>query len=154
MSNKTMHVLAIIALFAALSWNKNLVSEKERQALQAIAAEFYQALENGDFETTQKLLADDWELFIQPDRLSKEKWLQFFDFGFKPAGNVKITVNHSAWRISPTVGWYKADEIWEMGLHRQLLKSHFLTTLIWEKRNGQWQMVHAHHTLLPEGGPK
>ncbi len=43
-----------------------------------MSADFYKALENGDFEATKKFLADDWELFIQTNRFSREAWLQMF----------------------------------------------------------------------------
>lgn len=149
MLKKLILFFSIINLIMILSCNKKFYAEKEKHAVQEHAAAFYKALENGDFETTKKYLTDDWELFIEQDRISKENWLQFFDGGFKPAGNVKITINNSAWGVSPTMSWYKADENWEMGLHSQLSKRHFLTTIIWEKRNDQWQMVHAHHSLIP-----
>jgi len=149
MLNKTILFLTIISLVMILSCNRKFYAEQEKQSVKEHAAAFYKALENGDFETTKKYLANDWELFIQQDRLSRESWLQLFDMGFKPAGNVKITINNSAWGVSPTMAWYKADENWEMGLHQQLSKRHFLTTIIWEKRNDQWQIVHAHHSLIP-----
>ena len=149
MLKKIAFLLPIISLLMIINCNKKFYVEKEKQVVQEHAAAFYNALENGDFEMTKKYLADDWELFIQANRYSKEKWLQFFEEAFAPAGNVKISINNSAWSVSPTMAWYKADESWEMGLHNQLSKRHFLTTIIWEKRNDQWQIVHAHHSLIP-----
>jgi ketosteroid isomerase-like protein len=145
-----MHVLAIIIFFGTLGCDQSFDIDKERQVLQTLTADFYKALENGDFETTKRFLADDWELFIQTNRLSREAWLQMFEQYFTPAGKVKITVNSSAWGVSPTMAWYKADESFDFGLQKEVWKRHFLSTYIWEKRNSRWQVVHAHHSIISE----
>lgn len=131
--------------------------EVERQAVKAIHAEIFRGIENGDMGPVKKYLAEDCELFLPTrspgsSRQSKEKWAESFEEVVTPPGNVKLTVNDSTWKVSPTMAWYKADEYYDF--HTQARRNHFLTTTVFEKRSGQWYVVHIHHSALPPDSVK
>ena len=145
---------ASIALTSCSSINL----ESERQKVQAMYAEINKAFENGDMTPAKRYIAEDFEMFITTEkgwnRVGRETFIEIFGQTVKPAGNVKNTVNDATWSVTPAMAWYKADEVWDLGLLKKPIKRHFLTIAIFEKRNDQWYMVHLHHSYIPPDSVK
>jgi hypothetical protein len=58
---------------------------------------------------------------------------------------VKITVNHRTWTIAPELAVAKSEETWTFGR----VARHFLITVVWKEKDGQWQAVHTHMSEYP-----
>jgi len=150
---KSVILFAMVTLLAITACEKKFDIEAEKETLKTLHEEFYNSLYKGDIEVPKKLLAQDWEFFLTTEdyqgRISKEGWLKSFDETFKPAGNVKITVNNIKWIVSPTIAISKSDGTWLFNIHTQPIKFHFFTTVVYEKRNGNWFGIHVHQSFLP-----
>jgi ketosteroid isomerase-like protein len=51
-----------------------------------------------------------------------------------------ITVNERAWMIAPELAVSRSSEIWTIGGNYRAA----LVTHVWEKNDGQWEVVHTH----------
>ena len=52
------------------------------------------------------------------------------------------------------MAWYRGTEEWawyNKGSEEPSFEVTWLTTMIWQKLDGQWRTVHTHHSYLPSG---
>jgi len=143
-------LIAIIILISSIACEQKFDIEAEENTLNSLVEKTHNSLQNGDIEFPKSFFSDDWELFLTMEDIqvcnNKEDWEMSFDDVFKPAGNVKITVNNAKWTITASLAISKSEETWEMGIHTQTIKTNNLVTRIYEKRNGEWCCIHVHQS--------
>ena len=112
-----------------------VIRNVERQRLRALL--------NHDFDTAEKLHADDFEL-INPlgETVSKEEYIDSGDaFAYtvwKPISPIRVRV-----RGNSAVIRYESD----LEIHGS--RGHYWHTDLYEKRDGQWQIVWSQTTAAP-----
>ena len=126
------------------------VSDRDR-----LLAEFYRILEEGDREALESLLAEDWEMYIAlppgQGQSNREEFLVIFDGGFA-SGNLDLVVNEVHWGGGENTAWCRVDEYhdWVTGEGKPRARTHILSTHVFEKRGNKWQLVHTHHSWIPD----
>ncbi len=150
---KRLYVLFMLLILFTVSACKKVDMVSEHALLNDTHQKMYEAFQKGDIEYAKKYNAQDMELFVTEKefqgRISFSDWIKNFDTNFRPAGNVKITVNNIHWIVTPTMAMSKSEETWEENVLTKPTKGNFLITIVYEKRNNQWYAVHVHQSFMP-----
>jgi len=150
---KRLFVLLVLLILFTVSACKKVDMASEQALLSDIQQKMYEAFQKGDIEYVKKYNAQDLELFFTEKefqvKISFSDWIRNFDINFKPAGNVKITVNNIQWIVSPAMAMCKSEETWEENILTKPIKKNYLTTKVYEKRNNEWYVVHVHQSFMP-----
>jgi hypothetical protein len=118
-------------------------AEKTAAVVRNVERQRLRALLRHDYETAEKLHADDFEL-INPvgETVSKEEYIDSGDaFAYtiwKPISPIRVRVHDDS-----AVLRYESD----LELHGS--RGHYWHTDLYEKRNGQWQIVWSQTTGAP-----
>jgi ketosteroid isomerase-like protein len=118
-------------------------AEAVREELESVSKEYYDAFVAQDMEAIRRLESEDWIGFYG-----------FYDYQgigvidentYVPNPDVigtKITIDNREWIISPEFAIAKSSESWLWpGASSE---NHYLLTLVWEKKDGQWKLAHEH----------
>jgi hypothetical protein len=118
-------------------------AEAEIAKLEALSVEYYDAFEVQDREVHRRLESEDWIGFYG-----------FYDYQgigvvdentYVPNPDVigtKITIDNREWIISPELAVAKSRESWLWP--GEPSPSHYLLTMVWQKMDDQWKLVHEH----------
>jgi ketosteroid isomerase-like protein len=138
-------LVVLILAAAACGGDDTTASSTESSANEVRATERarLRALLNDDLDTARKLHADDFEL-IDPtgESLSKEAYIDsgtaFAYTSFKPISPIRVRVHGDA-----------AVVRYESEIELSGSRGHYWHTDLYEKRDGQWQIVWSQATAAP-----
>jgi len=137
-------VVALVAVGCGGSGQTSAsASDKTADVIRATERQRLRALLTHDFDTAQKLHADDFEL-INPlgEVVSREQYIDSGDaFAYsvwKPISPIRVRVHGDAAVIR-----YESD----LEIHGS--RGHYWHTDLYEKRNGRWQIVWSQTTGAP-----
>lgn len=131
-------------------------SLEESGSAQAAIEAFYKAIEAGDTEALEALIAADWSLFMSMTQwqgaLDKESWLPGFASMNENGTHVRFKPITKHIGVGDKVAWYRADESvsWVDANGKTQMEAHWLTTGVFEKRDGKWFIVHTHHSFVDD----
>jgi hypothetical protein len=133
--------LALVLLFALASCGDDFDAEAERETLEDLSKEYYKAYEVQDMEVHKRLEDDeDFELFV--GNFGWQGTATAEDTVPDPAAvGTDITIESREWMIAPGLAVARSHETWEWP---NGYSGEFLLTLVWEKKDDQWYLVHAH----------
>jgi len=127
---------------------------KPESDMDKLYEKFCRALEDGDRKDLEKLLAPEWTMFITvpsvQTRATREEFFTLFDQAFAK-GNLRLVVNDVQWGNGENTIWCRVDEYhdWRAEDDKPRERSHVLSTLIFEKQEDRWFVVHTHQSWIP-----
>jgi hypothetical protein len=144
--------LAVVAILAITSCSQERVEvtptldlEAEKAVLESSAKKVYDALTTQDAEEIDRLVSPQLTGFFGNadfrGTLGREAWHS------PETEGTSIVVNQRKWMIAPGLAVSTSSEIWTLP---GAPDREFLVTTVWEKRAGQWTVVHIHQS---EVGP-
>jgi uncharacterized protein DUF4440 len=124
----------------------------EKEALRAAERERLRALREADMAVAERLHADEYQIIAPPGAtVSKREYLdpiashEFTYRMFEPISPIVV-------RVSDQLAAVRYRARIEVGVTSGATDSGtFWQTNIYEKRNGQWQVVWSHETRIPSG---
>jgi hypothetical protein len=143
-------VLAVAVLLATTACGQEGVAgtpsldvQAEEAVLESLVQQLVDALLIQDAEEIDRILSPQVTgFFAQVDfrgTVGREAW------HFPVTEGTSLVVNQLKWRIAPGLAVSTHREIWTAP---GAPEREFLVTAVWEKRDGQWTMVHLHASQL------
>ncbi len=127
------------------------------QEIQSLAQEFCEAFNRKDLTATLDMLADDLEVFdTVPYRFDgKEQFAQFLTGALEGFETLNFSFRQPSCRVfNDNVGIVNAyDAFTGVTKAGKTEVSHGRTTLVFVKQAGQWKIVSAHFSPLPQATP-
>ena len=109
-----------------------------KDKLEALSVEYYDAYSRQDMTLFNSYTDSDWEGFYGNFGGQGFSSGEFsYDAG---AVGTKMTIHSREWMISPELAVARSRETWTW--HGST--GHYLITIVWRKRDGQWYSVHHH----------
>ena len=127
------------------------------QEIQSLAQKFCEAFNRKDLSAVLAMLADDLEVFdTVPYRFdSKEEFAQFLAGAIEGFTTMSFNFRQPSCRVfNDSVGIVNAyDTFAGQTRDGKTMTAHGRTTLVFVKVGGQWKIVSAHFSALPQATP-
>ena len=156
------HAVLCIALFSlpltalvSRAVRANASTDDEADAKAAIEA-LHDAFEAGDIKAIESATAPDWSIFMTMPQwqgvTDKQSWLPDFARMNEAGSHVRFEPISKHVGVGDKVAWYRADEAvsWVDDNGAVMMRAHWLTTGVFEKRDGKWVAVHVHHSFVDD----
>jgi hypothetical protein len=133
--------LAIVALLTLTACGDDFDAEAEKAKLEALSEEYYDAYEVQDMAVHRRMEDDeDYQLFFAGSTWSGIATAE--DTAPEPGViGTDITVDSREWKIAPGLAVARSRETW---VWPDGNTAHILLTMVWEKKDGEWYLVHSH----------
>jgi hypothetical protein len=133
--------LALIVVLTLTSCGDDFDAEAEREKLEAMSVEYYDAYEVQDMAVHRRMEDDeDYQLFAASSTWSGIATAE--DTAPDPSlVGTEITVDSREWMIAPGLAVARSRETW---VWPDGNTGHYLLTMVWEKKDDQWYLVHSH----------
>jgi hypothetical protein len=140
---KSVFLISLIMLLVFTACGDDFDVDAERETLESLTQELFHAAELQDQVEMDRYLAAEFSVhFGNRDfrgAAGRGAWVN-------PAMvEGAITVIDRTWRITPQMAVARSHESWVMRGEEQ---REFLLTVVWEKIDGEWKVVHVHMSEL------
>src|SRR5215469_8077184 len=133
--------------------NEGEVRAMSTQEIESLAQQFADAFNKKDLRKGLEMLSDDLEVFDHvPYRFdSKDQFAQFLSSALEGIASLNFGFRQSSCRVfNDDVGIFNAyDTFTGVGKDGKAQTIHGRTTLVFVKQKGQWKIVSAHFSPLP-----
>ena len=127
------------------------------QEIQSLAQQFCEAFNKKDLKAALDMLSDDLEVFdTVPYRFDgKEQFAQFLAGAVEGMASMNFGFRQPSCRVfNDNVGIVNAyDAFTGVTKDGKVQTTHGRTTLVFVKQKGQWRIVSAHFSPLPQAAP-
>jgi ketosteroid isomerase-like protein len=137
-------VFAIVILLVVTSCGDDFDTKAEKQKLEAVSKDLYDAWTNHDLEVMEKHLDEDLVMYYAISQGykgtdSRDAWLS-------SSPGTTSTIHNREWLIAPDLAVATSHETW---LWPDSTTDRMLITLVWEKTDDQWRLVRGHVSDVP-----
>ncbi len=152
--NQTVKFIALIFLsifiaLALMSINRPAAaSNKDEEVIKQILVMEAEAIEKGDFQTLDKIWSNDKAVLVFENGGVNEGWENYRNKHLAPElksfKNLKFAVSDIVVKADKKIAWATYKYTLAADFNKQKIDTGGIGTMIFEKKNGKWLIVHSH----------
>ena len=149
--------IALLAVACTSSAAVASDSDADGSDVRAISDRMYEAMEAGDLDVIERFVSPAWKLYItlptMQTQYDRDRWLTSMARMNESGTRVLFDTESAEWGVGAGMAWYRAEEsVRWVGENEDepVATARWLSTHVWAKEDGQWVVVHSHHSYVSE----